>query len=113
MEWGENGYLMNAAEYDGYRLKNGRFALALCFAETVNDIKVIVNGTKEFVFRNIQTVDEETQEFATIYRHGGNNTEYDGSYGGIGNKFETHRIAFEPSAFGEIKSVEIVLASGE
>ncbi len=113
MDWGENDYLMNAAEYDGYRLKNGRFALGLCFAETVNDIKVIVNGTKEFVFRNIQTVDEETKEFATIYRRGGNNTEYDGNYGGIGGKFETHRIAFEPSAFGEIKSVEIVLASGE
>lgn len=113
MDWGENDYLINAVEYYGYRLKNGRFALALCFAETVNDIKVIVNGTKEFVFRNIQTVDEETKEFATIYRRGGNNTEYDGNYGGTGGKFETHRIAFEPSAFGEIKSVEIVLASGE
>lgn len=113
MEWGENGYLMNAAEYGGYRLKNGRFALGLCFAGTVNDIKVIVNGTKEFVFRSIQTVDEETQEFATIYRRGGNNTEYNGSYGGIGDKYETHRIAFEPSTFGEITSVEITLASGE
>ena len=113
MDWGENGYLMNAAEYGGYRLKNGRFALSLCFAETVNDIKVIVNGTKEFVFRNIQTVDEETKEFATIYRRGGNNTEYGGSYGGIGDKYETHRIAFDPSTFGEITSVEIVLASGE
>ena len=113
MDWGENGYLMNAAEYGGYRLKNGRFALGLCFAGTVNDIKVIVNGTKEFVFRSIQTVDEETQEFATIYRRGGNNTEYNGSYGGIGDKYETHRIAFEPSTFGEITSVEITLASGE
>lgn len=112
MDWGENGYLMNAAEYGGYRLKIGRFALGLCFASTVNDIKVIVNGTKEFVFRNIQTVDEETKEFATIYRRGGNNTEYGGSYGGIGDKYETHRIAFDPS-FGEITSVEIVLASGE
>ena len=44
MDWGENGYLMNAAEYGGYRLKNGRFALGLCFASTVNDIKVIVNS---------------------------------------------------------------------
>lgn len=113
MDWGENDYLLNAAEYDGYRLKNGRFALALCFASTVNDIKVIVNGTKEFVFRGIQTVDEETKEFATIYRRGGNNTEYDGSYGGTGGKDETHRIAFDPSTFGEITSVEIVLASGE
>ena len=113
MDWGENGYLMNAAEYGGYRLKNGRFALGLCFAETVNDIKVIVNGTKEFVFRDIQTLDEETKEFATIYRRGGNNTEYDGSYGGTGGKWETHRIAFDPSTFGEITSVEIVLASGE
>ncbi len=113
MEWGENGYLMNAAEYGGYRLKNGRFALGLCFAGTVNDIKVIVNGTKEFVFRSIQTLDEETQEFATIYRRDGNNTEYNGSYGGIGDKYETHRIAFDPSTFGEITSVEIVLASGE
>ncbi len=113
MEWGENGYLMNAAEYGGYRLKNGRFALGLCFAGTVNDIKVIVNGTKEFVFRSIQTLDEETQEFATIYRRDGNNTEYNGSYGGIGDKYETHRIAFEPSTFGEITSVEITLASGE
>ena len=113
MEWGENGYLMNAAEYGGYRLKNGRFALGLCFASTVNDIKVIVNGTKEFVFRSIQTLDEETQEFATIYRRDGNNTEYNGSYGGIGDKYETHRIAFEPSTFGEITSVEITLASGE
>ena len=111
MDWGENGYLMNAAEYGGYRLKNGRFALGLCFASTVNDIKVIVNGTKEFVFRSIQTLDEETQEFATIYRRDGNNTEYNGSYGGIGDKYETHRIAFEPSTFGEITSVEIVLAS--
>lgn len=111
MDWGENDYLLNAAEYDGYRLKNGRFALALCFAETVNDIKVIVNGTKEFVFRGIQTVDEETKEFATIYRRGGNNTEYDGSYGGTGGKDETHRIAFDPSTFGEITSVEIVLAN--
>lgn len=110
MDWGENGYLMNAAEYGGYRLKNGRFALGLCFAETVNDIKVIVNGTKEFVFRDIQTVDEETKDFATIYRRGGNNTEYDGSYGGIGDKYETHRIAFDPSTFGEIKSVQILLA---
>ena len=101
---------MNAAEYGGYRLKNGRFALGLCFASTVNDIKVIVNGTKTFVFRNIQTVDEETKEFATIYRRGGNNTEYDGSYGGTGGKYETHRIAFDPSAFGEIKSVEVLLA---
>lgn len=113
MEWGENGYLMKAAEYGGYRLKNGRFALGLCFAGTVNDIKVIVNGTKEFVFRSIQTLDEETQEFATIYRRDGNNTEYNGSYGGIGDKYETHRIAFEPSTFGEITSVEITLASGE
>lgn len=112
MDWGENGYLMNAAEYGGYRLKNGRFALGLCFASTVNDIKVIVNGTKEFVFRSIQTLDEETQEFATIYRRDGNNTEYNGSYGGIGDKYETHRIAFEPSTFGEITSVEIVLANG-
>lgn len=110
MDWGENDYLMNAAEYGGYRLKNGRFALGLCFAETVNDIKVIVNGTKEFVFRDIQTVDEETKDFATIYRRGGNNTEYDGSYGGTGGKYETHRIAFDPSTFGEIKSVQILLA---
>lgn len=112
MDWGENGYLMNAAEYGGYRLKNGRFALGLCFASTVNDIKVIVNGTKEFVFRNIQTLNKETQEFATIYRRGGNNTEY-GNYGGIGDKYETHRIAFDPSTFGKITSVEIALASGE
>ena len=110
MDWGENDYLMNAAEYGGYRLKNGRFALGLCFAETVNDIKVIVNGTKEFVFRGIQTVDEETKDFATIYRRGGNNTEYDGDYGGTGGKYETHRIAFDPSTFGEIKSVQILLA---
>lgn len=113
MDWGENDYLINAVEYNGYRLKIYRFSLSLCFASTVNDIKVIVNGTKEFVFRNIQTLDEETQEFATIYRRGGNNTEYDGNYGGTGGKYETHRIAFDPSTFGEITSVEIVLASGE
>lgn len=113
MDWGDNQYLLHADRYGSYRLKNNRFSLGLCFASTVNDIKVIVNGTKEFVFRNIQTLDEETQEFATIYRRGGNNTEYDGSYGGIGDKYETHRIAFDPSAFGEITSVEIVLASGE
>ena len=113
MDWGDNQYLLHADRYGSYRLKNNRFSLGLCFASTVNDIKVIVNGTKEFVFRNIQTLDEETQEFATIYRRGGNNTEYDGSYGGIGDKYETHRIAFAPSAFGEITSVEIVLASGE
>lgn len=109
MDWGDNQYLLHADRYGSYRLKNNRFSLGLCFASTVNDIKVIVNGTKEFVFRNIQTLDEETKEFATIYRRGGNNTEYDGSYGGIGDKYETHRIAFEPSASGEIKRVEIVL----
>ena len=113
MDWGENDYLLNAERYGNYRLKNNRFSISLCFASTVNDIKVIVNGTKEFVFRGIQTVDEETKEFATIYRRGGNNTEYDGNYGGTGGKDETHRIAFEPSTFGEITSVEIVLASGE
>ena len=113
MDWGENDYLLNAEMYGSYRLKNNRFSISLCFASTVNDIKVIVNGTKEFVFRGIQTVDEETQKFATIYRRGGNNTEYDGNYGGTGGKYETHRIAFEPSTFGEITSVEIVLASGE
>ena len=113
MDWGENDYLLNAERYGSYRLKNNRFSISLCFASTVNDIKVIVNGTKEFVFRSIQTVDEETKEFATIYRRGGNNTEYDGNYGGTGGKYETHRIAFEPSTFGEITSVEIVLASGE
>ena len=111
MDWGENDYLLNAESYGSYRLKNNRFSLSLCFASTVNDIKVIVNGTKEFVFRGIQTVDEETKEFATIYRRGGNNTEYDGSYGGTGGKDETHRIAFDPSTFGEITSVEIVLAN--
>lgn len=113
MDWGENDYLINAESYGSYRLKNNRFSISLCFASTVNDIKVIVNGTKEFVFRDIQTVDEERKEFATIYRRGGNNTEYDGSYGGTGGKDETHRIAFDPSTFGEITSVEIVLASGE
>lgn len=112
MDWGDNQYLLHADRYGSYRLKNNRFSLGLCFASTVNDIKVIVNGTKEFVFRNIQTVDEETKEFATIYRRGGNNTEYDGNYGGTGGKYETHRIAFEPSTFGEITSVEIVLANG-
>ena len=112
MDWGDNQYLLHADRYGSYRLKNNRFSLGLCFASTVNDIKVIVNGTKEVVFRNIQTVDEETKEFATIYRRGGNNTEY-GNYGGIGDKWETHRIAFEPSTFGEITSVEITLASGE
>ncbi len=111
MDWGDNQYLLHADRYGSYRLKNNRFSLGLCFASTVNDIKVIVNGTKEFVFRNIQTVDEETKEFATIYRRGGNNTEY-GNYGGIGDKWETHKIAFDPSMFGEITSVEIVLASG-
>lgn len=60
----------------------------------------------------LQTLDKETQKFATIYRRGGNNTEY-GNYGGIGDKWETHRIAFDPSTFAEITSVEIVLASGE
>ena len=113
MEWGDNQWLLYVVEYSGYRLKINRFSVSLCFASTVNDIKVIVNGTKEFVFRNIQTLDEETQEFATIYRRGGNNTEYNGSYGGIGDKYETHRIAFEPSTFGEITSVEITLASEE
>ena len=112
MDWGDNQYLLHADRYGSYRLKNNRFSLGLCFASTVNDIKVIVNGTKEFVFRNIQAVDEETKEFATIYRRGGNNTEY-GNYGGIGDKYETHRIAFDPSTFGEISNVEIVLASGK
>ena len=111
MYWGNNQHLLNAERYGSYRLKNNRFSINVCFASTVNDIKVIVNGTKEFVFRNIQTVDEETKEFATIYRRGGNNTEYSGSYGGIYDKYETHRIAFDPSMFGKITSVEIVLAS--
>ena len=113
MDWGDNNWLLHVVEYYGYRLKNDRFSVSLCFASTVNDIKVIVNGTKEFVFRNIQTLDEETQEFATIYRRGGNNTEYDGNYVSMNGKEETHRIAFDPSTFGEITSVEIVLASGE
>lgn len=80
MEWGDNQWLLYVVEYSGYRLKINRFSLGLCFAGTVNDIKIIVNGTKEFVFRNIQTLDEETQDFATIYRRGGNNTEYYGNY---------------------------------
>ena len=113
MEWGDNQWLLYVVEYSGYRLKINRFSLGLCFAGTVNDIKVIVNGTKEFVFRNIQTLDEETQDFATIYRRGGNNTEYYGNYGSIDGKDETHKIAFDPSTFGEITSVEITLASGE
>lgn len=113
MEWGDNQWLLYVVEYSGYRLKINRFSVSLCFASTVNDIKVIVNGTKEFVFRNIQTLDEETQEFATIYRRGGNNTEYDGNDVSMNGKEETHRIAFDPSTFGEITSVEIVLASGE
>lgn len=112
MDWGENYSSLHAEAYGYYRLKNNVFSLGLCFASSVNDIKVIVNGTKEFVFRNIQTVDEETKEFATIYRRGGNNTEY-GNYGEIGDKYETHRIAFDPSTFGEISNVEIVLASGK
>ena len=112
MEWGDNQWLLYVVEYSGYRLKINRFSVSLCFASTVNDIKVIVNGTKEFVFRNIQTLDEETQEFATIYRRGGNNTEYDGNDVSMNGKEETHRIAFDPSTFGEITSVEIVLANG-
>ena len=111
MDWGDNQYLLHADRYGSYRLKNNRFSLGLCFASTVNDIKVIVNGTKEFVFRNIQTLDKETQEFATIYRYDGNDAEY-GSISTINGKRETHKIAFDPSTFGEITSVEIVLASG-
>lgn len=109
MDWGENQYLMLCDEYGGYRLKNNKFSLGLCFASTVNDIKVIVNGQKEVVFSNVQTVDEETKEFATIYRRGGNNSEYNGSYGGNNGKDETHRIALDPSTIGEITRVEIVL----
>ena len=112
MDWGDNQCLLHAEEYSGYRLKNNRFSISLCFASTVNDIKVIVNGTKEFVFRNIQTLDKETQEFATIYRYDGNDTEY-GSSSIVNGKHETHKIAFDPSTFGVITSVEIVLASGE
>ena len=112
MDWGENDYLLNAERYGSYRLKNNRFSISLCFASTVNDIKVIVNGTKEFIFRNIQTLNKETQEFATIYRYDGNDTEY-GSSSIVNGKHETHKIAFDPSTFGEITSVEIVLASGE
>ena len=112
MDWGDNQCLLHAEEYSGYRLTNNRFSISLCFASTVNDMKVIVNGTKEFVFRNIQTLDKETQEFATIYRYDGNDTEY-GSLSIFNGKRETHKIAFDPSTFGEITSVEIVLASGE
>lgn len=112
MDWGENYSALHAEEYGYYRLKNNVFSLGLCFASSVNDIKVIVNGTKEFVFRNIQTLDKETQKFATIYRRGGNDTEY-GSSSIVNGKDETHKIAFDPSTFVEITSVEIVLASGE
>ena len=112
MDWGDNQYLLHAEEYSGYRLTNNRFSISLCFASTVNDMKVIVNGTKEFVFRNIQTLEKETQEFATIYRYDGNDTEY-GSLSIVNGKRETHKIAFDPSTFGEITSVEITLASGE
>ena len=112
MDWGENYSALHAEAYGYYRLKNNVFSLGLCFASSVNDIKVIVNGTKEFVFRNIQTLDKETQKFATIYRYDGNNTEY-GSSSIVNGKHETHKIVFDPSAFAEITSVEIVLASGE
>lgn len=112
MEWGENYSALHAEAYGYYRLKNNGFSLGLCFASSVNDIKVIVNGTKEFVFRNIQTLNKETQEFATIYRYDGNDTEY-GSSSTVNGKDETHKIAFDPSTFGEITSVEITLASGE
>ena len=112
MDWGENYSALHAEEYGYYRLKNNVFSLGLCFASSVNDIKVIVNGTKEFVFRNIQTLDKETQKFATIYRYDGNDTEY-GSSSIVNGKLETHKIAFDPSTFVEITSVEIVLASGE
>lgn len=111
MDWGENYSALHAEEYGYYRLKNNVFSLGLCFASSVNDIKVIVNGTKEFVFRNIQTLDKETQKFATIYRRGGNDTEY-GSFSTVNGKDETHKIAFDPSTFVEITSVEIVLANG-
>lgn len=111
MEWGENYSALHAEAYGYYRLKNNGFSLGLCFASSVNDIKVIVNGTKEFVFRNIQTLNKETQEFATIYRYDGNDTEY-GSSSIVNGKDETHKIAFDPSTFGEIKSVEVVLANG-
>ncbi len=111
MDWGENYSALHAEEYGYYRLKNNVFSLGLCFASSVNDIKVIVNGTKEFVFRNIQTLDKETQKFATIYRRGGNDTEY-GRFSTVNDKDETHKIAFDPSTFVEITSVEIVLANG-
>ena len=111
MDWGENYSALHAEEYGYYRLKNNVFSLGLCFASSVNNIKVIVNGTKEFVFRNIQTLDKETQKFATIYRRGGNDTEY-GSSSTVNGKDETHKIAFDPSTFVEITSVEIVLANG-
>ena len=111
MDWGENYSSLHAEAYGYYRLKNNVFSLGLCFASSVNDIKVIVNGTKEFVFRNIQTLDKETQKFATIYRRGGNDTEY-GSFSTVNGKDETHKIAFDPSTFVEITSVEIVLANG-
>ena len=111
MDWGENYSALHAEAYGYYRLKNNVFSLGLCFASSVNDIKVIVNGTKEFVFRNIQTLDKETQKFATIYRRGGNDTEY-GSSSTVNGKDETHKIAFDPSTFVEITSVEIVLANG-
>ena len=42
----------------------------------------------------LQTPDKETQEFATIYRRGGNNAEY-GSSSTVNGKDDTHYIALD------------------
>lgn len=102
MDWGEDAYSLYYDEYEGYRLKNGEINVFLCFAPSINDIKVIINGKVEVIFNDIQNTENIVKD--NLYLYKGNNY-YITS---INNKNNTHCLVIYTSAFGEITSLEIL-----
>ncbi len=115
MDWGADTYLSNyyLGAYNGYRLKDGKEMISVCFAKSVNNIKVIINGSKEIVFNGINdsAFDAESKEGVTLYNAtGASRLEITGGQSVHNGKTETHSIMFDQAVVGELKSIEIVSA---
>ena len=115
MDWGADTYLADYYwnEYLGYRLKDGKELIGVCFAKTVNNIKVVINGNKEFVFNNINdsSFDVERKDGVTLYNANGDaRREIKEGLSIHNGKEETHNILIDQAIVGELKSIEILPA---
>ena len=90
-----------------YRLRGDKKTVILSFDETVENITVIINDSKQLLIP-VYTNSDVTVEFATLYAYYEGSGYFGGSSIGDSGIMETHELVLDEGAFGtEIVKIEI------